>query len=83
MVAAGYRFTAPNSFANPAVTLARGLTESFSSIAPGNVPAFILALLAGAFSAGALWNRQDQSAKLPAAWISGRQRATSAARNCR
>ena len=83
MVAAGYGFTAPTSFANPAVTLARGPTHSFSDIAPGDVPTCILAQLAGVFSARAFRNRQDQSAKLPAAWISGRQRATSAARNCR
>jgi glycerol uptake facilitator-like aquaporin len=67
VVAAGYWFTASTSFANPAVTLARGLTDSFSGIAPGDVAPFILAQLAGAFSARAYWAWQDQSAKLPAA----------------
>ena len=66
VVAAGYWFTASTSFANPAVTLARGLTDSFSGIAPGDVPAFILAQLAGAFAARRFWAWQDQSAKLPA-----------------
>ncbi len=67
VVTAGYWFTASTSFANPAVTLARGLTDSFSGIAPVDVPAFILAQLAGAFAARAFWTWQDQSAKLPAA----------------
>lgn len=44
---AAYWFTASTSFANPAVTLARALTRSFSGIRPADVPAFILAQLAG------------------------------------
>ena len=67
VVTAGYWFTASTSFANPAVTLARGLTDSFSGIAPGDVPAFIVAQFAGAFAARGFWAWQDQSAKLPAA----------------
>ena len=47
-VAAAYWFTASTSFANPAVTLARGFTATFAGIGPGNVPAFIAAQLAGA-----------------------------------
>jgi len=47
-IAAAYWFTASTSFANPAVTIARALTPSFSGIRPEDAPAFILAQLAGA-----------------------------------
>lgn len=47
-IVAAYWFTASTSFANPAVTLARGLTDSFAGIRPEDVPGFILAQLAGA-----------------------------------
>jgi glycerol uptake facilitator-like aquaporin len=47
-VTAAYWFTASTAFANPAVTLARALTDTLSGIAPGSVPGFILAQLAGA-----------------------------------
>lgn len=47
-ITAAYWFTASTSFANPAVTMARGLSASFSGIAPGDVPAFIGAQLLGA-----------------------------------
>jgi glycerol uptake facilitator-like aquaporin len=47
-IAAAYWFTASTSFANPAVTTARMLTDSFAGILPGDVPAFLLAQLAGA-----------------------------------
>lgn len=50
-IAAAYWFTASTSFANPAITVARSLTNSFAGIAPGNVPGFILAQLAGALAA--------------------------------
>jgi glycerol uptake facilitator-like aquaporin len=43
-----YWFTSSTSFANPAVTLARGLTDSFSGIAPASVPPFLLAQGVGA-----------------------------------
>ena len=45
---AAYWFTASTSFANPAVTLARALTQSFSGIRPGDVAGFIAAQLLGA-----------------------------------
>jgi len=48
VIVAGYWFTASTSFANPAVTLARSLTNTFSGIAPADAPAFIAAQLAGA-----------------------------------
>jgi glycerol uptake facilitator-like aquaporin len=47
-ITAAYWFTASTSFANPAVTLARSLTGSFSGIAPGSVPLFLIAQFAGA-----------------------------------
>jgi len=47
-ITAAYWFTASTSFANPAVTIARALTASFSGIAPMDVPMFIVAQLAGA-----------------------------------
>lgn len=50
-IIAGYWFTASTSFANPAVTIARSFTDTFSGIAPGHAPGFILAQLVGAASA--------------------------------
>jgi glycerol uptake facilitator-like aquaporin len=47
-IVAAYWFTASTSFANPAVTLARSMTESFAGISPANVPGFWLGQLAGA-----------------------------------
>ncbi|MFL1461672.1 aquaporin [Roseococcus sp. DSY-14] len=54
-ITAAYWFTASTSFANPAVTLARGFTASFSGIALADVPGFVAAQLAGALGAAALW----------------------------
>jgi len=57
-ITAAYWFTASTSFANPAVTLARSLTDTFSGIQPAHVPGFIAAQCAGAlvgyFTAGYL-----------------------------
>lgn len=49
-----YWFTSSTSFANPAVTLARALSNTFAGIGPGNVPEFIVAQLAGATAAVAV-----------------------------
>ncbi len=46
-ITAAYWFTASTSFANPAVTIARALTDTFAGIAPGGVPAFIVAQFVG------------------------------------
>lgn len=46
-IAAAYFFTSSTSFANPAVTVARTLTDTFAGIAPGSVLAFLAAELAG------------------------------------
>jgi glycerol uptake facilitator-like aquaporin len=53
-ITAAYWFTASTSFANPAVTIARSLTDSFSGIRSADVPGFLAAQLAGAFAATAL-----------------------------
>ncbi len=50
-ITAAYWFTASTSFANPAVTLARELTDTFAGIRPVDVPAFILVQLLGAAAA--------------------------------
>ena len=47
-ITGAYWFTASTSFANPAVTLARGLTRSFAGIAPSSIPGFIAAQLLAA-----------------------------------
>jgi glycerol uptake facilitator-like aquaporin len=53
-ITAAYWFTASTSFANPAVAIARSLTDTFSGIRPLDLPAFIAAELAGAVLALAL-----------------------------
>jgi glycerol uptake facilitator-like aquaporin len=55
-IVAAYWFTSSTSFANPAITIARSLSNSFAGIAPGDVPAFIAAQLVGA-ALGALLGR--------------------------
>ena len=50
-ISAGYWFTASTSFANPAVTVARSFTDTFTGIAPVDAPAFIVAQIAGALLA--------------------------------
>jgi arsenate reductase len=47
-IGAAYWFTSSTSFANPAVTIARGFTNSFAGIAPGSIGAFVAAQLLGA-----------------------------------
>ncbi|WP_305118848.1 MIP/aquaporin family protein [Vogesella sp. AC12] len=53
-IVAAYWFTASTSFANPAVTLARSLSDTFAGIAPADVGGFVLAQLAGAAIGGGL-----------------------------
>lgn len=50
-IVAAYWFTSSTSFANPAITVARALTDSFAGIAPADVPAFVIAQLCGALTA--------------------------------
>jgi glycerol uptake facilitator-like aquaporin len=54
-IAAAYWFTSSTSFANPAVTIARCLSDTFAGIRPVDAPWFIVAQLAGAFTATALF----------------------------
>jgi glycerol uptake facilitator-like aquaporin len=63
-IAAAYWFTASTSFANPAVTIARSLTDSFSGIAPASAPGFVAsqfaAVLAGYLVLGWLFNKSTR-----------------------
>ena len=63
-IAAGYWFTASTSFANPAITIARSITDSFSGIAPQSIGLFVVAQCLGAvlaaFVASTLW-RDDST----------------------
>jgi len=54
-ITAAYWFTASTSFANPAVTLARSVSNTFAGIRPADVAGFIAAQLAGAFAATVLF----------------------------
>ena len=70
-ITAAYWFTATTSFANPAVTLARSLSDTFAGIAPRSVPAFIVAQLAAVavalLVAQALWPMRSSGAPSQAA----------------
>lgn len=61
-IVAAYWFTASTSFANPAVTLARMFTDSFSGIAPPSVPGFIVAQLLAAACCAALLRMRSATA---------------------
>ena len=54
-ITAAYWFTSSTSFANPAVTLARAASDTFSGIRPADAPGFIVAQLAGAMAATLLF----------------------------
>jgi glycerol uptake facilitator-like aquaporin len=49
-IGAAYWFTASTSFANPAITIARSLSDTFAGIRPEDAPAFVLAQFAGGFA---------------------------------
>lgn len=51
VIAAGYWWTASTSFANPAITIARSLSDTFAGIRPGDAPGFILSQFLGALAA--------------------------------
>jgi glycerol uptake facilitator-like aquaporin len=61
-IAAAYWFTASTSFANPAVTVARAATDTFTGIRPLDVPAFIVAQVIGAALAVAFGHWLDRQA---------------------
>ena len=50
-ISSAYWFTSSTSFANPAVTIGRAITDTYSGIAPAHVPAFLIAQLVGAAAA--------------------------------
>jgi glycerol uptake facilitator-like aquaporin len=63
-VGAGYWYTASTSFANPAATFGRMLTDSYTGIAPSSVPMFVLAQFAGAVSAWAVHRALGEDQRL-------------------
>jgi glycerol uptake facilitator-like aquaporin len=67
-ITSAYWFTASTSFANPAVTIARSLSDTFAGIAPGGILAFIAAQLLGAalaaLLAGWLWEHDAKRTRL-------------------
>jgi glycerol uptake facilitator-like aquaporin len=54
-ITSAYWFTSSTSFANPAVTIARALSDTFAGIAPQDVPGFLVAEILGAIAAAALF----------------------------
>lgn len=72
-IAAAYWFTASTSFANPAVTIARALTDTFTGIRPVDAPAFIAVQIAGALLAlamgGWLWPAGVEKERLAGAHL--------------
>lgn len=64
IITGAYWFTSSTSFANPAVTIARALSDTFAGIRPDDAPGFIVAQLAGAAAATALaaWFARTQTA---------------------
>lgn len=65
-ITAAYWFTASTSFANPAVTIARALTDTFAGITPAHVSGFIVAQIAGALigSATMSWFLEERASRL-------------------
>jgi glycerol uptake facilitator-like aquaporin len=63
-ITSAYWFTSSTSFANPAVTIARSLSNSFAGIAPSSAPAFLTAQLGGAVAASLLfgWLLKERTA---------------------
>lgn len=58
-VSAGYWFTSSTAFANPAVTVSRALTDTFTGIRPGDVPGFLFAQGIGVLAAAAVLRMLD------------------------
>ena len=66
-ITAAYWFTSSTSFANPAITLGRTLSDTFAGIAPGSVPAFVaMQLVGGALAFGAVLALYPRAAELAA-----------------
>jgi len=73
VITAAYWFTASTSFANPAVTLARALTDTFAGIRPQDAPGFIAAQAAGAAAATAVFRWLVPALPATAARVIGRR----------
>lgn len=71
-ITSAYWFTSSTSFANPAVTVARAMTDTFAGISPGSVPLFVLGQALG-----------GAAATLFARWLLGEKVAASPQPNCR
>ncbi len=65
-ITAAYWFTASTAFANPAATLARGFSDTFAGIRPVDVPAFMVAQIAGALAGLALARWLTRTGEKPA-----------------
>ena len=70
-ITAAYWFTASTSFANPAVTMARAISNTFAGIRPADVPAFIGAQLAGALAATMVFRWMLRAERVSAEKIDG------------
>jgi glycerol uptake facilitator-like aquaporin len=64
-IAAGYWWTSSTSFANPAITIARALSDTFAGIRPQDAPGFIAAQLAGAIAAAIVCGFSSSPAAAP------------------
>ena len=62
-ITAGYWFTSSTSFANPAVTIARMFTNTFTGISPMSMPYFILGQIIGAFLGYKIFNVFESQSK--------------------
>ena len=71
-ITSAYWFTSSTSFANPAITMVRSLTDSFAGIAPRDVPMFILAQLLGAAAGAVVGSSLFQEAPTDKAPVSER-----------
>ncbi|MGA7030594.1 MAG: aquaporin, partial [Candidatus Acidiferrales bacterium] len=65
-ITAAYWFTASTSFANPAVTIARALSDTFSGIRPADAPGFVIAQFAGGIAATLVFRWFAPSSRLAA-----------------
>lgn len=74
-ITAAYWFTSSTSFANPAITLARTLSDTFAGIAPSSVPMFVLMqLIGGALAVGAVALLYPDARRVAAVVSSGAER---------
>jgi glycerol uptake facilitator-like aquaporin len=63
-ITAAYWFTASTSFANPAVTIGRALSDTFAGIRPQDVPGFILAQIGGGLAATLVFRWLQKESRL-------------------